>query len=64
MVPYMNSYWKENEEKEGKEAGAVGSTREEKERERSRRTNDFKALGKEQSVSISVRSFTIGWKKY
>lgn len=61
MVPNMNSYWKENEEKkEGKEAGAGGSTREEKERERSRRTNDFKALGKEQSVSISMHSFTIG----
>lgn len=49
MVPNMNSYWKKTEEKkEGKEAGAGGSTREEKERGRSRRTNDFKALSTEQ----------------
>lgn len=57
----MNSYWKENEEKkEGIEAEAERSTREGKERERSRRSNDFKAPGKEQSVSINMCSFTIG----
>lgn len=42
--------------KEGEEAGAGESTREEKKRERSRTTNDFKALVKEQSM----HSFTIG----